>query len=110
MYLQRYCLRGTGSQEGTFLIRRELRQQVDFVQVNLNTKLPPLGPFDVIFLRNVMIYFNTATKQQVVQRLLQRLRPGGFLCVGHSESLNDLVHPLRPVAPAIFQLPRTAHP
>ena len=103
--LKKYCLKGTGSQEGTFLVQRALRERVDFVHLNLNQTLPQVGKFDVIFLRNVMIYFDTATKQSVVQRLVQHLRPGGYLCVGHSESLNDLKHPLQQQAPAIFRLP-----
>ena len=109
-YLKRFCLRGTGQQEGTFLVRRELREQVDFLQLNLNTTLPSLGQFDIIFLRNVMIYFDTGTKQKVVQRLLHHLKPGGHLCIGHSESLNDLSHPLVSVAPAIFRLPDSRAP
>lgn len=103
--LKKYCLRGTGSQEGTFLLRKEVRQQVEFAHINLNTTLPPLGQFDVIFLRNVMIYFDTATKQAVIGRLVQQLRPGGYLCIGHSESLNDLHHGLQLQAPAIFRKP-----
>lgn len=105
-YLKKYCLRGTGRQEGTLLIRKELRAQTDFLQINLNEPLPPVGWFDVIFLRNVMIYFDTPTKQAVVSRLVQQLRPGGFLCIGHSESLNDLQHPLQQQAPAIFRKPQ----
>ena len=104
-YLTKYCLRGTGSQDGTFLISKALREQVEFVQINLNQPLPTVGLFDVIFLRNVMIYFDTATKQAVIERLVAQLRPGGYLCIGHSESLNDITHPLRSVAPAIFRLP-----
>lgn len=103
--LKKYCLRGTGSQEGTFLLRKEVRQQVDFAQINLNAALPQVGPFDVIFLRNVMIYFDTATKQAVLERLVQQLRPGGYLCIGHSESLNDLHHGLQLHSPAIFRKP-----
>ena len=103
--LKKYCLRGTGSQEGTFLIHKSLRARTDFVHLNLNEPLPAVGSFDVIFLRNVMIYFDTATKQSVVQRLVQQLRPGGYLCVGHSESLNDLQHGLQQQAPAIFRKP-----
>ena len=105
--LKKYCLKGTGNQDGTFLIQRALRERVDFIHLNLNHALPQVGKFDVIFLRNVMIYFDTATKQSVVQRLVQQLRPGGYLCVGHSESLNDLQHPLQQQAPAIFRLPAT---
>lgn len=104
-YLKQFCLRGTGSQEGTLLVRKELREQVEFAQINLNQALPTMGSFDVIFLRNVMIYFDTATKQAVVNRLLEQLRPGGYLCIGHSESLNDLQHPLQLIEPAIFRKP-----
>ena len=104
-FLKQYCLRGTGSQEGTMLVRKELRERVEFVQINLNQTLPNVGSFDIIFLRNVMIYFDTATKQAVVNRLLAHLRPGGYLCIGHSESLNDLQHPLQLLAPAIFRKP-----
>ena len=107
-YLKKYCLRGTGSQEGTMLIRKELRDQVEFAQINLNKTLPPMGLFDIIFLRNVMIYFDTATKHAVIERLTQQLRPGGYLCIGHSESLNDLNHSLRLQAPAIFRKPLKA--
>ena len=59
-YLQRFCLKGTGAQDGTLLIDRALRARVQFLQVNLNTRAAALGSFDVIFLRNVMIYFNDA--------------------------------------------------
>ena len=104
-FLKKYCLRGTGSQEGTFLIRKALRERVEFAQINLNENLPHIGQFDLIFLRNVMIYFDAPTKQAVVNRLTQQLRPGGYLCVGHSESLNGLQHRLQQKAPAIFHKP-----
>lgn len=108
-YLKKYCLRGTGSQEGTMLINKALRSQVTFMPMNLNEELPTLGQFDVIFLRNVMIYFSTATKQAVVDRLVRQLRPGGYLCIGYSESLNDLQHDLQLQAPAIFRKPMHVH-
>ena len=72
---------------------------------NLNAPLPQLGDFDVIFLRNVMIYFNAETKRQVVARVISLLRPGGCLCIGHSESLNDITEAVRPVAPSIYRKP-----
>ncbi len=89
-YLKKYCLCGTGPHEGTLLIDRSLRQQVRFIQVNLNSGLPPLGPFDVIFLRNVLIYFNPKTKAEVIKRMVSVLKPGGLLFVGHSESLKEI--------------------
>jgi chemotaxis protein methyltransferase CheR len=104
-YLTRYCLKGTGSKEGTFLVERRLRERIRFMQVNLNAALPKLGEFDVIFLRNVMIYFELETKQQVVRRLLQSLRPGGYFIVGHSESLNGVTDELKVIMPSIYQKP-----
>jgi chemotaxis protein methyltransferase CheR len=104
-YLKRFCLRGTGEQEGTLLVDRSLRQRVSFAQVNLNVELPRLGTFDVIFLRNVMIYFNGDTKRQVVARVLSMLKPGGHFCIGHSESLNDISTAVHQLAPSIYRKP-----
>jgi chemotaxis protein methyltransferase CheR len=104
-YLKRFCLRGIGEQDGTLLVQRALRQRVKFAQVNLNAELPQLGSFDVIFLRNVMIYFNADTKRQVVARVLSRLKPGGHLCIGHSESLNDISDAVVQLAPSIYRKP-----
>jgi len=103
--LRAHCLKGIGSQEGCFMIAPALRRRVQFAQVNLNEKLPDVGEFDVIFLRNVMIYFQTETKRQVVARLLTKLRPGGFFIVGHSENLNGLVHGLETLRPSIYRKP-----
>ena len=102
-YLQRFCLKGKDAQEGTLLIERRLRGKVRFLQVNLNTALPHLGMFDVIFLRNVLIYFNTETKRKVVGRVLSVLKPGGYLLIGHSESLIEVTAAVELVAPAIYQ-------
>ena len=104
-YLSRYCLKGTGANDGTFLVSREVRCKVKFAQVNLNQPLPDLGLFDVIFLRNVMIYFNTETKRQVVQRLLTSLRSGGYFIISHSESLNGINETLQMVKPSIYRKP-----
>jgi chemotaxis protein methyltransferase CheR len=75
------------------------------MQHNLTETPGGLGEFDVIFLRNVMIYFNQETKRQVVARLLPLLRPGGYFLVGHSESLNGVNEDVRLVMPAIYQKP-----
>lgn len=101
--LKRHCLKGIGSQDGRFLIAPTLRAQVSFAQINLTEPLPSTGTFDVIFLRNILIYFQTETKRQVVERLLARLRPGGWILVGHSESLNGVVGGLEAIAPAVYQ-------
>lgn len=104
-YLRRYCLKGTGEQEGRLLIDRQLRSRVLFRHVNLNAPLPNLGLFDVIFLRNVMIYFSDTTKREVVARVISTLKPGGHFCVGHSESLNNISTAVEPVAPSIYRRP-----
>ena len=101
-YLRRFCLKGQGEHEGSLLIERKLRCRVHFRHANLNAPLPEMGQFDLIFLRNVMIYFNDDTKRQVVARVLAPLRPGGHFCIGHSESLNDISQAVRPMAPSIY--------
>jgi len=104
-YLRRFCLKGIGAQNDTLLIERTLRNRVQFVSSNLNADLPPLGMFDVIFLRNVMIYFNGDTKRQVVNRILPLLKSGGYFYVGHSETLGDMAQDLLSVAPAVYRKP-----
>ncbi len=104
-YLQQYCLKGIGVQQGTFLVGKELRGRVHFLQANLCAQLPSLGSFDAIFLRNVMIYFEAETKRQVVARMLPLLKPGGLFVVGHSESLNGITDQLKTVAPSIYRKP-----
>ena len=102
-YLKRYCLKGVGAHDGHFSIAPVLRERMTFREVNLNATLPELGAFDLILLRNVMIYFDQPTKRQVCQRLASLLRPGGHLFVGHSESLNGLDCALRMVQPAVYR-------
>ena len=104
-YLTRFCLKGIGSQTGKFLITRELRNRVQFLQVNLNENLPKMGEFDVIFLRNVMIYFDMETKRKVVSRMMSLLVPGGYLIIGHSESLNGVTDSLKVVVPSVYRKP-----
>ncbi len=101
--LKRYCLKGLGPQAGTLLVDRSLRRHVRFTHANLNAPLPDLGLFDVVFLRNVMIYFNGETKRQVVTRVLSRLKPGGVLFVGHSESLHGIDAAVRPIMPSVYR-------
>lgn len=104
-YLKAYCMRGNGEYEGQMLVRSELRQRVELRQHNLLDPAEGLGRFDVIFLRNVLIYFNQETKQRVLDRLLSQLKPGGWLVIGHAESLHGITTPLRQVKPSVFRLP-----
>ena len=61
--------------------------------------------FDVIFLRNVMIYFNQETKREIVQRILAHLKPGGYFLIGHSETLKGITDSVESIAPTIYQKP-----
>jgi chemotaxis protein methyltransferase CheR len=81
---------------------RSLRRLVHFAKLNLMERWPMQGPFDAILCRNVMIYFDKGTQQQLVERYWQMLRPGGHLFVGHSESLTGLTHRFRYVQPAVY--------
>lgn len=74
-----------------------------FLRANLLQPLPDLGLFDVILLRNVMIYFDMPTKQQLVEKLQTLLRPGGYFIISHSETLNGLRTSLKPVQPSIYR-------
>ncbi len=104
-YLQRFCRKGIEEYDGYLLIDRSLRSRANFFHVNLNEALPEMGKFDMVFLRNVMIYFSLETKREVVARVLTALRPGGYFCVGHSESLSDITTALEVVAPSIYRKP-----
>jgi len=105
-YLSRYCLKGVGEYQGTMLIGPSLRERVHFMQHNLTETPAKLAEFDVIFLRNVMIYFNQETKRQVVSKLLPLLRPGGYFIIGHSESLNGVTEEVKLVASAVYRKPQ----
>ena len=101
--LPKYCLKGVGTQDGTFLVAPKLRARVHFAQINLNQPFPQVGEFDVIFIRNVMIYFDMETKREVVARLVRQLKRGGYLFVGHSESLHGVTEDIDMVVPSIYQ-------
>lgn len=103
-YFRKYCVKGAGDQEGSYTVAPAIKRHTRFMQVNLNRALPAMGKFHVIFLRNVMIYFDADTKRQVVARLIQQLHPGGYFIVGHSESLNGLTDRLHTIKPTIYQL------
>lgn len=106
-FMQKYCLKGVRSHAGTFLIAPELRKRTSFYQINLTQPIDAgIGEFEVIFLRNVMIYFDPETKAKVVNHLLPRLKSGGHLVIGHSETLNGLkIGPLDAIRPTIYRKP-----
>lgn len=81
----------------------EVRSLVRFARLNLMAPWPMRGHFDIIFCRNVMLYFDLATRQRLVERLEAQLRPGGYLFIGHSESLGAFEHGLRYIQPAVYR-------
>ncbi|GAB7038188.1 MULTISPECIES: CheR family methyltransferase [Catenuloplanes] len=103
--LRKYCLRGRDEYDGSMAVARPLRQQVSFRRHNLMENLEHLGRFDVIMLRNVMIYFDPETKRQLIGRLQEMLQPDGYLIVGRSESLNSIPSKLVMVEPSIYRIP-----
>jgi len=102
--MEKYCLKGVRSQEGFLRVNEKLRSRVSFAQVNLMQPVPAgIGKFEVIFLRNVLIYFDQDTKKQVVERLISALRPGGYLFISHSESLYRVTNQLQMIKPSIYR-------
>lgn len=101
-YLQRFCLKGQGPYEGQLLVSRTVRERVRFLTANLMQQLPEIGQFDIVFLRNVLIYFDPPAKREIVQRVGALIKPGGYLFTGHSESLSNLQVGLTAVRPAIY--------
>jgi chemotaxis protein methyltransferase CheR len=101
--LKRHCLRGEGESAGLVMIDERLRARVRFGRLNLCAPIEPLGPFDVIFLRNVLIYFDAPTKVAVVDRVLEQLRPGGLFFLGTAEGRVACRTPLAPLGPGTFR-------
>ena len=90
--LQRYFMRGTGPHDGLVRVRSELANAVEFSMLNLLEKQYNVaGPFDAIFCRNVMIYFDKTTQQEILRRFVPLLKPDGLLFAGHSENFSNLV-------------------
>jgi chemotaxis protein methyltransferase CheR len=104
--LRRYFQRGVNQWAGHLRIKDEFRRHVRFQHLNLlDGKYPFDRPFDLIFCRNVMIYFDRPTQETLVRLLGEKLAPGSHLFVGHSESLSGVKHTLKLVRPAIYVKP-----
>jgi chemotaxis protein methyltransferase CheR len=104
---KRHLTRGRGSMAGLVRICPELRAKVRLFHMNfMEDSYPVGGPCDVIFFRNVMIYFNKATQRGVLEKVCACLAPGGLLFTGLTESLLGINLPLQPLAPGVYRLER----
>lgn len=101
--LRRWFLKGGNSQSNKVRVKPELRALIRFNQLNLMEPWKMKGPFDLIFCRNVLIYFDTETKRELVERFAQLLVAEGHLFIGHSESLHNLTHGFRSLGRTIYR-------
>lgn len=98
----KYCERSKDN-ENQYCMVPEVKKMVAFKQLNLLHKWPMKGSFDAIFCRNVLIYFNDETKQEIIRRFYSLLKPGGYLFIGHSESLQSFETGFQLLGQTIYQ-------
>ena len=104
--LQRHFLRGAGPASSLYRVKPEVRATVRFQRLNLIESFSGINTaFPLILCRNVMIYFNAATQEELIERFYQQMEPGGYLFIGHSESLNRIQHRFEYICPAIYRKP-----
>jgi chemotaxis protein methyltransferase CheR len=101
--LKRFMRKGICVQAGTMKAGPEIRSLVRFQRINLHDDLKLIAAkFDLIFCRNVLIYFDAASKRRAVSRMVSHLSPDGLLFVGHAENLNTVSSEVRTIAPTIY--------
>ena len=101
--LRRYFQRGIGKQNGFFRVKQEIKDLVEFRRQNLTTLFDFESRFDVIFCRNVMIYFNRESREELIRKATACLRDDGYLMVGHAESLTGINHKLTYIQPSVYR-------
>jgi len=105
-YLKKFMLRGRDHREGEMAVMDEVRSMVTFARHNLIDQIWPLhGAVDLLFCRNVLIYFSRESREQAARRLAARVAPGGYLFLGHAESLRGMGADLKPAIPAVYTRP-----
>lgn len=101
-FLRKYFEKAAGVQNG-FQVGDAVHSMITYGRLNLQEAWPLKGPFHIIMCRNVMIYFNRQTQQQLVSRFYDLLEPGGYLFLGHSESVTGKGHGFVNIRPAVYQ-------
>lgn len=103
-YLKAFMLRGRGSQQGTMKAGPEIREVIRFARLNLHDERYGVeGPFDLILCRNVLIYFDAASRRAAIDRLIDQLVPGGSLLIGHAETLHGITTRVRSIVPTVYR-------
>ena len=102
-WLRTFFLKGQGNWAGSYRVKPEVARLIEFRRLNLIEPFSHAEPFSAILCRNVMIYFDKATQQTLVRNLAARLEPGGYLLIGHSESLTGIDQPLTYVRPTVYR-------
>ncbi|MBW1856828.1 MAG: protein-glutamate O-methyltransferase [Deltaproteobacteria bacterium] len=100
---RRYFQKGDNRWKGYFRVKQEVRKKISFERLNFMEEFYFNVPFDVIFCRNVMIYFDNPTKEALIGKFFQNLSNGGYLFAGHAESLTGLKHPFKYIQPSVYQ-------
>jgi chemotaxis protein methyltransferase CheR len=100
---RRYFQRGVGSWKGYYRTKPVLRQLIRFGRLNLVDPFPENKGFDIIFCRNVMIYFDKPTQERIVQKFHLALNEKGYLFIGHSESLTGVNHSFKYIQPSVYR-------
>ena len=103
-FLQKYCKKGKNDNAGSFKISQKLQQNISFKHINLMQPIEKnIGMFDLIFLRNMIIYFEDKDKKIIVENVIKQLKDGGYLFMGHSESLHRVTDKVIQITPSIYQ-------
>jgi chemotaxis protein methyltransferase CheR len=101
---KRHFLKGSGQNEGRVKVKKHLQEIISFQRINLmHDQYPIKEKLDLIFCRNVMIYFDRPTQEVLMNKFFHYIRPGGYLFIGHSETLQWIKHPYEYIAPTIYR-------
>lgn len=101
--VRRFFDERTGTRGSEFVIKKEVKDLVTFSRINLSkTPFPMTGPFDAVFCRNVMIYFDNTVRKKLLEEIFRLVKHGGYLFVGHAESLTGILSGFKAVKPSVY--------